>query len=207
MFSRLALVVALALLAPAEARALYEDEPSADLPPPRYRLELIGPLLGAGGFHAPTSGIDRQIYALSLEVRFADRSGNGFLARGVGGTTILSGGGTAVELAYLRRFRLVGNDRSGLGLDVSAGPTLAVIVHGNEAVPSGNAFGSHVGMSLDVRLWGMTISLAAQYRALMPWRGPPDGSAWGLEHAWTIMAGAGLAFYEVEHSSSRHEPR
>ncbi len=188
----LVLVLALASFTPSAARALYGDETPA--PAPTWRVELVGPSLGIGVFLAPAASYERNIVSLSGELRFAHRTGHGALFR-MGWGSNLWGGGWVGELAYLHRFRLVGHDAMGVGLDLSVGPTLAALRHDEGTVPAGNALGGHVGVSLDGRIHGLTISLAGQYRVFVPWRGPPNGGPVGPEHALTLMVGLGLAFY------------
>ena len=42
---------------------------------------------------------------------------------------------------------------------------------------------------------GFTISIAGQYRVLVPFGGAPAGNATGPEHALTAMLGLGFGFW------------
>ncbi len=161
---------------------------------PRYRIELLGPYFGVGVFLAPAAGYDRTIYAIAGELRVVHRSGHGVQLRVAGGGT-LWGDGLVAEPAYVYRFRLDGDDRAGVGLDVSAGPTLPALRPNESTLPAGDALGGHVGLSLDGRIEGFTISLAGQYRVLVPLGGAPAGNATGPEHALTAMLGLGFGFW------------
>lgn len=175
------------------ARALHGDESGRTAPAPRYRIELMGPLVGLGGFFAPSAGYDRQIYVAATELRVLDRSGHGAQLRLAVGSTFW-GNGVVAEPAYVRRVRLDGDDRLGLAIDLSVGPTLAVLRHDESTVPAGDAIGGHLGVALTAQVYGLSLSLEAQYRGFVPLRAPEIGSA-GLEHAVTAMFGLGVGFW------------
>ncbi len=163
---------------------------------PAYRLDIMIPSVGVGLFSAPTSGYERTILTLSVDVRLVSRGGHGGMVRVAHGST-LWGSATAVELDYVFRARLAGDDRFGLGLDSTIGTTLASFAHNEATIPTGLALGGNVGLSLDFRAYGFVVSLGAQYRLLVPTEAALNGGASGPEHAITGTLGLGFGFWGV----------
>jgi hypothetical protein len=180
---------AAALEAPASA-ASAASAPSA----PDYRLDVTVPSAGIGWFSAPAGHYDATIFTLSGDVRIVERHGHGAMLRVAHGTNIW-GGGTAVELDYVYRLRLAGDDRFGLGLDTTVGMTIASLSHNEATIPDGLAVGGNTGLSLDFRAYGFVVSLGGQYRLLLPQEAALNGGASGPEHALTVTLGLGFGFW------------
>lgn len=161
---------------------------------PRWRLDVGAPGFGPGGFFAPAASYERSIVTMTFDVRFVESHGHGVMARYVWGTN-LWGGGHGVDLDYVFRARLAGDDRFGLGLDTMAGMTLGALVHNDEEVPVGAVAGANVGLQLDLRLYGFVVSLGTQYRLLLPTETAANGGPIGPEHALTGTLGLGFGFW------------
>lgn len=194
--SFVALVLALFVspLAASAQDAVLEQEERPAHRAPAYRLDFTGPSVGIGMFSAPTGGYESTILTIAGDVRLVSAEGHGGMVRVAHGFR-LGGGATAVELDYVFRARLAGDDRLGLGLDTTVGPTLAWFSHNEGSIPTGLALGGNAGLSLDFRAYGFVVSLGGQYRLLLPTEGAINGGPSGPEHAITATLGFGFGFW------------
>lgn len=193
-----ALILALVIFSPALARAQAEattDAPSTEDVQtdhsPGARLDVFQ---GVGVGY--TSAYDRPAFSIEGGVTLVMRDGNGVRV-GVGysstdpANVVFSFGGTpasahllGIDAGYVRRFRLAGNDRAGLGLDLFGGMTAAHVAFAQasqgwcvsscsqpprtpEWVADGWHLGTHVGASLALRLSVFVIALDVRARALV----------------------------------------
>jgi hypothetical protein len=193
-----ALAMLLGSLAPLHASAQAASTASPYLAPtrpqPAWRLDVTAPSFGIGGFWAPAADYARTIFTWSLDVRMVAASGHGVMVRFAEGADIW-GGGDGVELDWVGRVRLAGDDHFGLALDGMVGPTIAYLNHNEGTVPRGVTCGGNANLSLDFRAYGFVVSLAAQYRILMPAAPAPNGGPTGPEHALTATLGLGFGFW------------
>lgn len=154
---------------------------------PALRIDVDLPSIGVGG------GSLRGDPALtaSAGARIAARTGDGgylgvTLYDGSPGTTFLGpspaqASAFVFDAGYLRRFRLVGDDRLGLVPDVQGGFSIGSLELRQarnglcfssgtplpqvpESVADGLRAGANVGASFDVRLRGFTIGIDARHR-------------------------------------------
>lgn len=189
MSSFLRAVVLSFALSSASAAAAQDAEPPASPTAPPVRIDLDAPSIGLA---ANTLGTGPSAFYEGVGVRAVARTGDGgfFSASmidsnaftGIGGATGASSGGLLFDMGYLRRFRLVGDDRFGLGLDVQGGFSVAELWFSQgggffcgtscrpEPVPESLADGLHAGVnvggSIDFRAWDFTVGIDVRYRAL-----------------------------------------
>lgn len=187
------------LLGVPSSRAAAQEEDIEAPPPlpsnePTWRIDFIGPTVGIGAFLAPTVGYGRSILTLGGEVRFAHASGAGVLLRVAHGSN-LWGGGTSVDLAYLHRLALVGNERKGGSVDFSLGPSFAWLSHNQGDVPVGASLGGQAGVALTGRDENFSASVGAQFHGFLPLQDAPNGGPTGLQMAITVMGGLGFGFF------------
>jgi hypothetical protein len=210
------ILIALALLlapALASAQASSELADPADTTP-TVRLDVGIP---AVGFAVGT--FERDALMVGGHLTFAHRSGHG--AR-VAITAVVDTSGTLLgphdahgqawllETGYVHRFRLVGNDRVGLGLDVSGGlsggevrfhqatnglcwgscGSLPVV---EEHVSDGAYLGANVGASLDLRLSVFVMGIDLRYHPLIA-LAPAAGDEL-MQHLFTASAYLGFGFH------------
>jgi len=147
-----------------------------------------------GWFTSPSTGYDRGIGTLSIDFRYAHRSGHGTMARVAHGTN-LWGGATALEVDYLYRAHLAGDRRLSLALDTMIGGSIALFDHNEDRLAEGVHLGGNAGLSLDLRVHNFILALGAQYRVLVPTEDARNGLDAGVEHAITGTLGLGFTFY------------
>lgn len=207
------------------------DASAQALPPPRARLDVD---LGYPGMIAtPGAGI-RPSMAAAIGVRFVTRHGFGvgFAFAGAGDFD-LSSTGTSVETAHpegwlfdataIYRLRLLGDDRTGLGVDLAAGASLGNLgwdpghsaydrtcglfafnctaietAHYDSPAPTyttGGRAGPVVALGVDGRVRGFVFGVVAAYRALVYYgaRAPIDAEPAAL-HVVTATAHLGFGF-------------
>lgn len=188
--SFLAAALAVSLMAPALASAEDELVPMA----PEHRFDLVGPSFGIGHFAVPSSNYSRTIGTLTADARYAHASGHGVMARFAYATNVW-GEGFGVELDYLYRAIVAGDQDLSLGLDFTLGPTVAWLEHDEQTLATGAHFGGNAGVSLDFRAYNFVLSLGGQYRILVPTDARLDGQPAGPAHVITGTLGAGFTFY------------
>ncbi|AKF11032.1 hypothetical protein [Sandaracinus amylolyticus] len=189
------LVIALAIglsLSTAPARA--DDRTLAELELPEHRVDVVLPSAGLGWFTSPSTGYDRIVFTLSVDVRYAHRTGHGAMVRGAYGTNVW-GEAMAIELDYLYRAHLVGDQHLSLALDAMIGATVASFDHDEERLAVGAHLGGNAGLSLDLRVRNFIVALGVQYRLLVPTERTLGGNEAGVEHAITGTLGLGFTFY------------
>ncbi|HEY8430933.1 MAG TPA: hypothetical protein VIL20_21290 [Sandaracinaceae bacterium] len=182
--------VVLALSLPAAASA---DEPAA----PEHRFDVLTHL-GYGYFDVPASSFSTDdLWTFSLELRYAHASGHGALLRGTWGVVLdfPSGEGYGVELDYLGRVPIAGDEDLSLALDVTVGGTVAGLDHGSQRIPTGAHLGGNAGLTLDLRAYNFVASVGACYRLLVPLEERLDGEPAGPAHLVTAVLGLGFTFY------------
>lgn len=182
--------IAFSFLSLAPASALAQEaaaEATTTRPAPEWRVDVGVPSAGIGAA-TDVPGDDALVGAIGAHATVAHRSGHG--ARiGVGYTwsdTFINLGSTDrtsyfVDTAYVHRFRLVGDDRLGLGLDLGGGVSFGgASDRGDscwggcgpsgrpdpERVANGAYLGVNAGASLDLRLSAFTMGLDVRGRAM-----------------------------------------
>jgi hypothetical protein len=119
-----------------------------------------------------------------IGLRFARRSGHGFYLNG-GFFSAISPTYLVGEAGYLHRFRLVGDDARGLGIDLSAGLTGG---HGDTGNRDGGLRGgANAGLSLDWRGGGFVVGGEVRTRLL--------GGPGGPELVTTVMGRLTFGFW------------
>jgi hypothetical protein len=175
--------LAFSLLSLAPASALAQEAPRS----PEWRVDVGLPSMGVGtATDLPSTSTMLQ---LGSHVTVAHRSGHG--ARiGVGtsfnGLLSESRSAAIVDAGYVHRFRLTGDDRLGLGLDVGGGLSVGHIADSGglcfgectprTAVSDGAHLGLNAGASLDVRAWVFTAGLDVRGRTMLALE-PQSGSS------------------------------
>ncbi len=224
----LALFVLVALQGTAVAQA--PDAPSTPAPsatgeaapapartPPPIRVDVEAPIVGLGATSADPHGTE-LFWGAGVSV--VEPGGNGARVTVTRFTTSLGSGllgptparveGDIVEVGYVRRVRLVGDDRLGLGLDLTGGLTVAHMSfeqatsglcwggcsptpNVDEHFADGWQAGTHVGGSLDGRLLGFTLGLQIRARAYVGLR--PEAGDDVVQGDVTASAYFGFGFY------------
>lgn len=188
---------------------------STDARPPAVRVDVDAPSIGVA-----LSSDDDPRMVVGVGVRVAHRSGHGLL---LGGAWSDAPGAFApvwptaparerrflVDLAYLRRFRLEGDDRLGVGLDLFGGPSTAHVdpmqASGGFASEAPRSFdaragwylGVVAGASLDLRVHAFTVGIDARYHGLVALE-PASPFAGGDRldlHSFEAGLHVGFAFY------------
>jgi hypothetical protein len=206
----LGLVVSLFVLTTASS-ALAQSASGPPTPAARVRGRVD---IELPGFGVAITSNDGPALSFAHVIRYAHASGPGFRIAGALATTdagvhILSSNAysqlVSADLAYLHRFRLVGDDRVGLGLDVFGGTAWA-FVDDHEATswcvstcppptprpfgnPNGHYLGGVVGGSIDVRAHGFLIGFDVRYAGLLAIATAP-----GRADLQTFAAGVHLGF-------------
>lgn len=200
-------ILALSLLALPSAATAQTD--------PAFRLDLGVPNIGIG-----VATFDPELLiAAGAHVALAHLSGHGarvdfvYLSPDTGmlfGPHRAHGESWMVDGAYFYRVRVAGNDRLGLGLDLSAGLTVAE-VHFRQAtnglcfgscgtpdvvverVADGAHLGPNVGAALDFRAYGFVLGIDVRYRALLGLEATAGDRI--DQHAFSATASLGIGFW------------
>jgi hypothetical protein len=153
---------------------------------PEWRVDMGVPSVGVGVVTDVNPDDEGRNLGIGAHVTVAHRSGHGvrvglaFSLGGLGGTERRNS--SFVDAGYVHRFRLVGDDRLGLGLDVGGGLSVgSVIDRGYDCsalngvfcmsipdprrVADGAHLGINAGASFDLRLFGFTMGLDVRGRA------------------------------------------
>lgn len=208
------ILVALCLVLAPSLAAAQSSSAVPTATSPAFRLDVGFPDLGVGA-----STFDPGVLgSFGGHVALAHRSGHGgrigfaFLTPSSGqlfGPHRAHGEGWVIDASYLYRVRLAGDDRLGLGLDLSSGLSTGMIderpgTNGlcfggcptpepeAQNVPDGANFGWNAGASLDLRVYGFTLGLDVRYRglfALEPGVGRID------QHAVSAIGYLGFGFW------------
>lgn len=160
------------------------------VPPPTWRLDFGVPAVGMGVFHAPAQSYDKGIMSATTDVRLVGISGHGAMVRYAFGTNIW-GHGHGIEIDYVYRTRLSGDDRGGVGLDLMAGTSFGDVEHDENDVAQGAMIGANTAVQLDFRHYAFVVSFGAQYRGLVPLSSASGGDP---VHVLTGTIGLGFGF-------------
>ncbi len=155
-------------------------------PAPEWRVDVGVPSVGVGtATDAGNAG--NAMLAVGVHVALAHRSGHGFSIAGEYTTSSLFFGAgrssALIDADYRYRFRLLGDDRVGIGLDLGAGLSGGEVEgHGSRncfwgcadveptpapPVSNGAHLGSNLDASLDLRLSVFYVGVRARARALV----------------------------------------
>lgn len=201
----------------AQPTAEHAAPAHASRPAPPIRVDVEFPVLGLGATTADTHGTE---ISWGAGVSVVEPGGNGLhvgvrrfttsMGDGLLGPTPARVEGDVVDVGYVHRFRLVGDDRLGLGLDLTGGLTVGHMSFEqaaggwcwsdcgspprvDEHFADGWQAGTNVGASLDGRIYGFTLGLqvrAHAYAGLRPEAG--DDVVQGDVHASLYF---GFGFY------------
>lgn len=210
--SALALQVSTLLFVLALAGLPYAAAAQSD---PSFRLDFAGPNVGIGA-----ATFDPELLrAVGAHVTLAHHSGHGaridltYLFPDSGpflGPHRAHGEAVLVDSAYLHRLRLAGNDRLGLGLDLTAGITAGEVSFYQptgglcfsncprpdpveERVADGAQIGPNFGAALDFRAYGFVLGIDVRYRALLGLEAQPGDRV--DQHAFSASASLGFGFW------------
>lgn len=181
---------------------------------PELRLDVAFPAFG----FAVASFEGAPVY-VGGHVTVAHRSGHGVrvgagAALDTGGSFLGShpahGDAWMLDVDYVYRLRLVGNDRMGLGLDLSGGVSGGEVRFHQatsgfcwsncgappaveEHVADGAHLGANVGASLDLRLTGFSFGIDLRYRPTFALEAQAGDEL--AQHLFTATAYLGFGFY------------
>ncbi|MFO0682340.1 MAG: hypothetical protein U0234_09830 [Sandaracinus sp.] len=189
----------------------------ASRPAPPIRVDVEAPIVGLGAASADPHGT-MLFWGAGLSV--VEPGGNGVRVTVTRFTTSLGDGllgptsarveGDVVDVGYVRRIRLAGDDRLGLGLDLTGGLTVAHMSfeqptsgwcwsscgptpNVDEHFADGWQAGTHVGGSLDGRIYGFTLGLQVRAHAYVGLR--PQAGDDLVQGDVTASAYFGFGFY------------
>ncbi len=149
-------------------------------PAPEWRVDVGVPSVGLG----TATDVSSATLAVGVHVAVAHRSGHGFSIAGEYTTSNLffqiGRNAALIDADYRYRFRLLGDDRVGVGLDLGAGLSGGEVAEGLSvgnvsgadpttmpSVSSGAYLGSNLDASLDLRLSVFYMGVRARARALV----------------------------------------
>lgn len=157
------------LLAPRSAAAQeWTGEPY------KLRLDFELPTVGVGSW----TNNSQILIAAGLGIVLAHHSGNGAALRFRGGSQVFGADIYTVDLGYLHRFRVSGDDRRGIGITVGTGLALGqgddrqgFLTTTDGPLPDGGKGGIYADLALERRWQGFLIGAGASYHALLPFEG------------------------------------